>query len=95
MVDEDVDNPLIECTLLDALNYRPLVPRLIRRMLQLRKYYHSFLFQLFFKEAPLLILILLPFFENQHSFSSSSDYQGKEETLEITSHTSGLVLYLK
>ena len=70
---------LIECTLLDALNYRPLAPRLTRRRLQLRKYYHSFLFQLFFKGAPLLMLILLPFFENQHSFSSSSDYQGKEE----------------
>ena len=79
MVDEDVDNPLIECTLLDALNYRPLAPRLTRRRLQLRKYYHSFPFQLFFKGAPLLMLILLPFFENQHSFSSSSDYQGKEE----------------
>ena len=75
----DVDNPIIECTLLDALNYRPLAPRLTRRRLQLRKYYHSFLFQLFFKGAPLLMLILLPFFENQQSFSWSSDYQGEEE----------------
>ena len=79
MVDEDVDNPLIECTSLDALNYHPLVPKLTRRRLQLRKYYHSFPFQLFFKGAPLLMLILLPFFENQHSSSWSSDYQGKEE----------------
>ena len=79
MADEGVDNPFIECTLLDALNYRPLAPRLTRRRLQLRKYYHSFPFQLFFKGAPLLMLILLPFFENQHSFSWSSDYQGKEE----------------
>ena len=75
----DVDNPIIECTLLDALNYRPLAPRLTRRRLQLRKYYHSFLPKLFFKGAPLLMLILLPFFENRHSFSWSSDYQGKEE----------------
>ena len=70
---------LIECTLLDALNYHPLAPRLTRRRLQLRKFYHSFLFQLFFKGAPLLMLILLPFFENQQSFSWSSDYQGEEE----------------
>ena len=79
MADEDVDDPIIECTLLDALNYRPLAPRLTRRRLQLRKYYHSFLLQVFIKGAPLLMLIVLPFFENQHSFSSSSDYQGKEE----------------
>ena len=64
----DVDNPIIECILLDALNYCPLAPRLTRRRLQLRKYYHSFLFQLFFKGAPLLMLILLPFFEREPAF---------------------------
>ena len=79
MTNGNNDSSLIECTLLDALNYRPLAPRLTRRRLRLRKYYHSFLLQLFFKGAPLLMLIVLPFFENQHSFSSSSDYQGKEE----------------
>ena len=79
MTNGNNNSSLIECTLLDALNYRPLAPRLTRKRLQLRKYYHLFLFQLFFKGAPLLMLIVLPFFENQHSFSSSSDYKGKEE----------------
>ena len=85
-MDHKNKSSLIECTLLDALNYRPLAPRLTRKTSKLRKYYHSFLLQLIFKGAPLLMLLLLPLFENRHSFSSSSDYQGRNDSLSKDSY---------